>query len=85
MTLAKLQQAIPEMKRDGNTVMSAVWTELLFDERSTSRANGVTTQMDVIPKLIKQLQESPDSLLNDFEEIRKHSRFSFSKFSLSYQ
>lgn len=61
------------MKRDGNTVLSSVSYEMLYDEKCTSRANGVTSQMEINPKLIRQLSESPDTLLEDFEEVRKHS------------
>jgi len=59
------------MKRDGNTVLGAVGADLLFNESSTSRAGGVLAQSEFIPKLTKQLQESPEDVLAIFEEIRK--------------
>ncbi|TFK41069.1 Metalloenzyme, LuxS/M16 peptidase-like protein [Crucibulum laeve] len=69
---AKIQQSLPEMKRSGNNVLGSVWANLIFDENSTSRAGGVLPQLDFIPKLIKQLQESPATVIADFEEIRRH-------------
>ncbi|KAL0951071.1 hypothetical protein HGRIS_007809 [Hohenbuehelia grisea] len=72
ITIAKLQQSLPEMKRDGNTVLASLWTNLLYDETSTSRAGGILNQMDFVPNLAKQLQENPDQVIADFEEIRKH-------------
>ncbi|KAL0580364.1 hypothetical protein V5O48_001609 [Marasmius crinis-equi] len=72
VTIAKIQQSLPEMKRDGNTVLGSVWADMLYDESSTSRAGGLLEQVDFIPKLAKQLQESPEQVIADFEEIRKH-------------
>ncbi|KAK1232703.1 hypothetical protein PQX77_004179 [Marasmius sp. AFHP31] len=72
VTIAKIQQSLPEMKRDGNTVLGSVWADVLFDKSSTSRAGGLIEQVDFIPKLAKQLQESPEEVIADFEAIRKH-------------
>ncbi|KAJ8084110.1 hypothetical protein PM082_002877 [Marasmius tenuissimus] len=72
VTIAKIQQSLPEMKRDGNTVLGSVWADVLFDRSSTSRAGGLIEQVDFIPKLAKQLQESPEEVIADFEAIRKH-------------
>jgi Zn-dependent M16 (insulinase) family peptidase len=66
-----MQQSIPEMKRDGSVVASSVWGELLYSENSTSRVASVLSQSEFIPKLVKQLQESPDQVVADFNEIRK--------------
>lgn len=30
--------------------------------------------MDSIPKLVQRLQETPDDVVKDFEEIRKYSK-----------
>ncbi|KAJ3976962.1 Metalloenzyme, LuxS/M16 peptidase-like protein [Lentinula raphanica] len=72
VTIAKVQQSLPEMKRDGNTVLGSLWAELMFSEKSTSRASGVLPQVDFVPKLAKELQEHPEKVIADFEEIRKH-------------
>ncbi|KAH9944050.1 Metalloenzyme, LuxS/M16 peptidase-like protein [Epithele typhae] len=72
VNIAKIQQSLPEMKRDGDTVLNSVSSEVLYDESSTSRMGSIVPQMDFIPKLAQQLQESPEKVLKDFEEIRKH-------------
>jgi hypothetical protein len=59
------------MKRDGNTVLGSLWADLLFNEGSTSRAGGLIPQIDFIPRLAKELQDSPEKVVADFEEIRK--------------
>ncbi|KAJ7038105.1 Metalloenzyme, LuxS/M16 peptidase-like protein [Mycena alexandri] len=41
VTIAKIQQSLPEMKRDGNTVLGSLWADLLYNEASTSRAGGI--------------------------------------------
>ncbi|KAA1467937.1 hypothetical protein DENSPDRAFT_833113 [Dentipellis sp. KUC8613] len=72
INIAQIQQSLPSLKRDGNTVLSAVLGEVLYAENSTSRAGGVIIQSEFIPKLAKQLQTSPEEVIKDFEEIRKH-------------
>ncbi|TFK77013.1 hypothetical protein BDN72DRAFT_830184 [Pluteus cervinus] len=72
VVVAKIQQSLPELKRDGNNVLSSLSAELLFDERSTSRAGGVLPQLASIPALATQLLDDPKSVIADFEEIRKH-------------
>jgi Zn-dependent M16 (insulinase) family peptidase len=72
VVLAKIQQSLPEMKRDGSNVLSSLWATLLYAENSTSRSGGVLPQAEFIPKLSKLLQESPEQVIADFEEIRKH-------------
>ncbi|PPQ88654.1 hypothetical protein CVT25_010230 [Psilocybe cyanescens] len=72
VVLAKIQQTLPEMKRDGNNVLSSLWSTLLYAENSTSSHTGVLPQAELIPKLVKALQETPKDVIADFEEIRKH-------------
>ncbi|KAF9569657.1 hypothetical protein CPC08DRAFT_731821 [Agrocybe pediades] len=71
VVLAKIQQSLPEMKRDGSNVLSSLWATLLYSEQSTSRSGGVLPQAEFIPKLIKTLQDSPAEVIADFKEIRK--------------
>ncbi len=73
VTVAKIQQSLPEMKRDGNTVLVSTWHDLIYDESSTERATGVLRQIQFIPTLAKLLQDSPDEVIADLEEIRKYS------------
>ncbi|KAI0673522.1 Metalloenzyme, LuxS/M16 peptidase-like protein [Trametes maxima] len=72
VTIAKIQQSLPEMKRDGDTVLGSISAELLYDASSTSRMGSVVPQVEFIPKLAQQLQESPADVLKDFEEIRRY-------------
>ncbi|KAI0330572.1 hypothetical protein GY45DRAFT_1323517 [Cubamyces sp. BRFM 1775] len=70
VTIAKIQQSLPEMKRDGDTVLGSVSAELLYDESSTSRMGSVVPQVEFIPKISQQLQDAPAAVIKDFEEIR---------------
>lgn len=74
VTVAKLQQTIPEQKRDGNAVLGAVSGSLLFNESSTQQASGLTSQISFIPKLAQMIKDDPDSVVRDLEELRKYSQ-----------
>lgn len=71
---AKIQQALPEMKRDGNTVLTSVNADLLYDESSTGRAGGLLTQMEFVPKLIEKLNEKPEDVVKAFEDFRSYCK-----------
>jgi len=58
------------MKRNGNTVLSAISMEQLYDETSTSRAGTVLNQAEFIPGLIQRLQDEPKKVIEEFEVIR---------------
>lgn len=75
--MAKIQQNLPELKRDGNTVLGAVSAQQLYDANSTQRAGSVVEQMDFIPIISKQLQDSPDDVIAKLETIRKYSGYIF--------
>ncbi|KAJ8521451.1 hypothetical protein ONZ45_g1850 [Pleurotus djamor] len=70
--VAKIQQSLPELKRDGNTVLNSLWGDIMYDDASTSRAGGVLSQTEYIPALAKRLQDSPEEVIAEFEGIRKH-------------
>ncbi|KIP12417.1 hypothetical protein PHLGIDRAFT_61992 [Phlebiopsis gigantea 11061_1 CR5-6] len=72
VTIAKTLQSLPELKRDGNTVLGSVCSELLYDANSTSRFSGVLPQAEFVPKLAQQLQETPAEVVKAFETIRTH-------------
>ncbi|OJA10818.1 hypothetical protein AZE42_00264 [Rhizopogon vesiculosus] len=72
ISAAKLAQSLPELKRDGNNVLSSVWAEMLYDKSSTSLAGAILPQSEFVPKLIQNLQEDPDTVIADFEELRKY-------------
>lgn len=71
VSAAKLAQSLPELKRDGNNVLSSVWAETLFDKSSTSLAGSILSQAEFVPKLIKDLQESPEQVIAAFEKLRE--------------
>ena len=71
ITLAKIQQSIPEMKRSGNTVLGAITSEQLYDETSTPRAGTILKQAEFIPGIIQQLQDEPKKVIEEFEVIKK--------------
>ena len=72
VVLAKIQQSLPELKRDGSTVLSSLCSNILYNERSTSRSGGVLSLTEFIPQITKNLQEKPDEVIRDFEEVRKY-------------
>lgn len=72
ITVAQIQQALPGLKRDGSTVLSAVSAELLYAGNSTTRASGVLIQSDFIPILAEKIQSSPEEVTQLFEDIRKN-------------
>lgn len=85
ITVAQIQQALPGMKRDGSTVLSAVTMELLHDENSTTRAGGVLIQSEFIRGLSEKIQENSEEVIEAFESIRRNSEYleyNFCRFSL---
>jgi len=48
---------------------------MLYDKSSTSLAGAILPQSDFVPKLIQNLQEDPDTVVADFEELRKYGAF----------
>jgi Zn-dependent M16 (insulinase) family peptidase len=73
ITVAQIQQALPGLKRDGNTVLSAVSSELLHAENSTTRAGGVLIQSEFIRTLAEKIQDAPEEVIEAFEDIRRNS------------
>ncbi|KAI9460971.1 Metalloenzyme, LuxS/M16 peptidase-like protein [Lactarius psammicola] len=72
ITVAQIHQALPGLKRDGSTVLSAVSAELLYADNSTTRASGVLIQSDFIPTLGEKIHSSPEEVTQLFEDIRKN-------------
>ena len=76
VAVAKIQQNIPELKRDGSNVLSSQCAQILYAENSTNRATTVFTLMDFIPQLQQQLQEKPNDVIKKFEELRGYRQSS---------
>ncbi|KAG6911895.1 hypothetical protein DXG01_000142 [Tephrocybe rancida] len=72
IVIAKVLQGLPELKRSGDNILGSLWAELVYSDESTSRAGSVMTQLEYVPRLAKQLQESPLEVIADFEEIRTY-------------
>lgn len=75
VSVAKIQQNLPELKRDGNTVLGAVTADQIYDSNSTQRSGAVLEQMEFIPKLAQQLQENPEQVVQKFDDIRSLSEY----------
>jgi hypothetical protein len=73
IAVAKLEQEIPAMKRDGSTVLKAIEYDTLFNETSTAHISGLLKRIETIPRLAKQIQDAPEEVIHAFEQIRKHS------------
>jgi Zn-dependent M16 (insulinase) family peptidase len=74
VTVAKIQQTLPELKRDGNNVLDSLWMSTIYGDKNTSRANSVLSQMEFIPSLAQELQSNPDKVITTFEQIRRYSK-----------
>jgi Zn-dependent M16 (insulinase) family peptidase len=75
VTIAKLQQSLPQYKRDGNGVAGAVSTDLTFDESCTARCATVTGMMEWVPRISKELKESPKEVVRKMKKIQAISTF----------
>lgn len=70
VTLAKISQSLPELKRDGNTMMSSLLSSILYDDSSSTLAYTITAMLETVPRLTKQLEEDSQSLIRDLEDFR---------------
>lgn len=75
VTVAKIQQSLPEAKRDGNAVVGALSETMLFSSASSSRAGAVLELMDFIPRLAETLKSSSEEVINNLESLRQHREF----------
>jgi len=72
VNVAKIQQAIPELKRDGSNVLGSLWSTTVYGSNNTSTANSVITQMNFLPTLAQELQTDPQKTISTFNEIRNY-------------
>jgi len=70
VNVAKIQQSIPELKRDGSNVLGSLWSTTVYGDNNSSTTNSVITQMNFIPTLIRKLQTDPQKTIATFNEIR---------------
>lgn len=72
VSIAKIQQSLPESKRDGNAVVSSASGRLLFDETSSLQANALMTQLEFVPKLAQLIKDDPKKVVKDLEQLRSY-------------
>jgi len=72
VTAAKIQQGLPELKRDGNNVVNALYANTLWTANSASQATGLLKQIEFSPFLVHRLKTEPHTVVKDLKELRKH-------------
>ena len=70
VTIAKLQQSLPQYKRDGNSVAGAVMTDLTYDASRTARYSTVTGMMEWVPRIAKELKENPKEVVQKLKRVQ---------------
>ena len=75
VTIAKIQQSLPQYKRDGNGVANAVSTDLTFDASCTTRCSSVTGMMEWVPRISKELKENPKDVVQKMKKVQAISTF----------
>ena len=75
VTAAKIQQGLPEMKRDGNTVVNSLYSDTLWTENSASRVSGLLKQIEFSPFLLRRLKTDPHGVVKDLAELRKYCMY----------
>src|SRR5258706_7994104 len=75
VTIAKIQQSLPQYKRDGNGVAVAVSTDLTYDASSTARCATVTGMMEWVPRISKELKENPKEMVRKMKRVQAISTF----------
>lgn len=75
VTIAKIQQSLPETKRDGNTMVTALSESLLFSPASTSRASAVLELMEFIPRVAETLRTRPEEVIRNLQSLRQYRKF----------
>lgn len=75
VTIAKIQQSLPQYKRDGNGVAGAVSTDLTYDASCTAGYSTVTRMMDWVPRISKELKESPKEVVQKMNKVLAISTF----------
>ncbi len=74
----KLLQDLPRRKRNGSRIAGATASSLVVDpSKSVSTANGLLKNLDFLPEVVKELEESPQDVLAKLESIRKYRECGF--------
>ena len=67
-------QSLPELKRDGDTILGATLVDLLYNDASSLKAGSLLKQMESLPILAEQLKQNPTEVVKALEEIRELSQ-----------
>ncbi|GJJ09486.1 hypothetical protein Clacol_003709 [Clathrus columnatus] len=70
ITAAKVQQSLPELKRDGNTVVSSLFGRMQYSSSSTVQAASILNQLEFISRLMQKLKSAPETVIQDLETFR---------------
>lgn len=73
MAVAKLQQSLPETKREGQKVQTSVLSSMINTASSNALAAHIETLLEYIPALAQRLQDEPDAVVAELETIRQYS------------
>lgn len=72
-----MQQSLPELKRDADTVLGSTLVDMTYSSSSSLKANSLLKQMDLIPQLAETIQSNPSEIISKLELLRKHSKWDF--------
>ncbi|GAA94382.1 uncharacterized protein L969DRAFT_105184 [Mixia osmundae IAM 14324] len=71
ITASKLLQSLPSEKRDGETIVSALYLRATSDaDKSTRRTLNVLDRSESISTLLKRLHDEPEKVQADLDEFR---------------
>ncbi|KAJ1023179.1 hypothetical protein NDA16_003332 [Ustilago loliicola] len=72
VSISKIIQSLPEQKRNGRAIASALSRSLTHDgDKSTNLANSILQLVQTMPALQEKLNFDPQQVVDDFERIRK--------------
>ncbi|KAF2733728.1 zinc metalloprotease-like protein [Polyplosphaeria fusca] len=71
-SVTKMLADVPDEKRDGNSMAFAVDRMIHYNPASSVRATNTLVKAVYLKRLRKLLKTSPDSVIEKFEQLRKH-------------
>jgi hypothetical protein len=72
VTIAKMQQSLPELKRDADTILGSTIVDVMYSSSSSLKANSLLKQMEMVPLLSEAIQSKPSEVVSKLESLRKH-------------
>lgn len=71
-----MQQSLPEMKRDAETVLGSTVVDMMYSETSSLKANSLLRQLEMIPYLANAIEKSPTEVIAKLSTLRDHCEYS---------